>query len=55
MERFQVEGSRIQIWQSAIGNQHRLSAMFLSFNADYLFDLSDDFNQIFLVFHHRFD
>ena len=27
----------------------------LSFNADHLFDLSDDFNQIFLVLHHRLD
>jgi hypothetical protein len=27
----------------------------LSFNTDYLFDLSDDFNQILLVLHHRFD
>src|SRR2546425_3045389 len=27
----------------------------LAFDADHLFDLSNDFNQVFLVLHHRFD
>src|SRR5436190_5916245 len=26
-----------------------------SFDAHHLFDLSDDFNQVFLILHHRFD
>ena len=39
-------------------NEGSISSFILprsSLDADHLFDLSDDFNQVFLVFHHGFD
>src|SRR6266403_502519 len=40
------------------GSEGSISSFVLptsSFDTDHLFDLSDDFNQVFLILHHRFD
>src|SRR5258708_2512243 len=40
------------------GSEGSISSFILptsSFDTDHLLDLSDDFNQVFLILHHRFD
>ena len=53
------EGSREELnFNSELRNpqfKFRNPKFFSALHADHLLDLSDDFNQVFLIFHYRFD
>src|SRR2546430_11315395 len=50
-----MEGLRIDITVEFRTRSLPLPVLTSALHADHLFDLSDDFNQVFLVLHHRFD